>query len=169
MAKKAIRPIRTEGNVAYLRLTQGYEAAIDAADIGLVLGHNWSADVRKRSDGSVQVVYAVTRIDGRKVSLHRWLCQASGGIVDHKDCDGLNNRRENLRPATAQQNTHNARKPRHNTSGVKGVTWHANRWIAQIVVNGEYRHLGRFRTIDEAQRVYVEANAKLHGEFGRTT
>ena len=40
---KAIRQIRVDGNIAYVPLTRGYEAVIDAADVPLVEGWNWYA------------------------------------------------------------------------------------------------------------------------------
>ena len=44
-----IRQIRIQGDIAYVPLTKGYEAVIDAADVPLVQGNNWSATVRKRT------------------------------------------------------------------------------------------------------------------------
>ena len=166
-----IRPLRVEGEVAFVPLSQGYEAVIDAADVPLVEGRNWSADVHRRPDGTIRLVYAVARINYKKVSMHRLLCGLrKGAVVDHRDGDGLNNRRSsNLRPASHQQNIHNSQTPANNTSGAKGVTWYANRWVAQIQIGSKRIHLGRFRTVEEAHRAYADASARLHGEFGRTS
>jgi hypothetical protein len=169
MAVQEIRPIRVEGNVAYVTLTQGYVAVIDAADVPLVEGRNWCAKVKARS------VYA-KRIDWssgkpRTIYLHRFLMEAPDAMeVDHRDGNGLNNSRINLRVATPHQNTLNRRLSRRNTSGFKGVRWveHCQRWRATIGLNGKQYHLGVFPTPEEAYAAYCEANANLHRDFGRT-
>lgn len=169
------RPIRIEGEVAFVPLTQGYEAVIDAADIGLVNGVNWRAHVERRADGSIINVYAV-RWAGiqngkrRYVAMHRVIAETPDGMeTDHKDANGLNNRRHNLRSATTAQNQHNARMPTHNTSGIKGVCPDRRRgnWRAQIVLSGRQIFLGSFSNIEDAAAAYAKASAKLHGEFGR--
>lgn len=167
MASKEIRPIRVEGNLAYVPLTRGYEAVIDAADAYLVAGVNWNAFVTKHT------VYA-RRTSGRparrEVLLHRVIMgDPEGVLVDHADCNGLNNRRANLRQATPSQNAHNMRLPKDNKSGFKGVSWHrpSKRWMAEISANRRKHYLGIFRTREEAHDAYMAASAKLHGDFGR--
>jgi hypothetical protein len=163
-----IRPIRIEGNIAYVPLTRGYEAIIDAADVPLVAGHNWCALVRPHT------VYAgrgdCTGPTFRTVQMHRVLMGEPDGLdVDHEDGNGLNNTRDNLRPATRPQNQHNARTRSDNTSGYKGVYW-SNRegvWKAQIRINGRRKYLGRHDTPEDAYASYCEASKKYHGEFGR--
>ena len=61
MAARKIRPIRVEGNVAYITLTKGYVAIIDALDVPIVSGFNWCARVDFKSDGGVRCVYAFRR------------------------------------------------------------------------------------------------------------
>jgi hypothetical protein len=162
---KDIRPIRTEGNTAYISLTRGYEAVIDAADVHLVHDYNWCAVI----DGNN--VYAVrTDSKGRTVRLHRTIMGYPVGFnVDHEDGDGLNNRRANLRKATHGQNMHNQRIARDNTSGFKGVSYHKARgkFQALIGIDGKRKYLGIFDTPEEAYAAYCHASAKYHGEFGR--
>lgn len=170
------RPIRIEGDVAYIPLTKGYEAVIDATDVGLVVGV-WHACEARRSDGSVRSVYAQREIvldSGAATSfqLHRLLVAASSDSkVDHIDGDGLNNRRSNLRIATPIQNAQNRRTGIDNTSGVKGVSFDAGRgkWRAHIQSSGRTYRLGRFDRIEDAAAAYAEASARLHGEFGRVS
>lgn len=170
---KSLRQIRVEGDVAFVPLTQGYEAIIDAADVSLVEGFNWCAIVVRRSDGSILNVYASrsTRSERKTtVLMHRVIAETPDGLdTDHKDGDGLNNRRSNLRNATKSQNHHNTRTPIHNSSGVKGVRWNKRdrRWVARIVLCGKHIHLGSFAKMDDAVSAYAEASHKLHGEFGR--
>lgn len=167
------REIRVDGNLAYVPLTQGYEAIIDAEDVALVSGKLWSAKVVRRRDGSVRTVYARAFVPGergqRSLYMHTEILGVEGAMCDHRDCDGLNNRRENLRPATPRENMQNARMRRDNTSGVKGVCWHKARakWRAKIKVDGKTVSLGYFHSKDDAGAAYIAASLRFHGDFAR--
>jgi hypothetical protein len=89
--------------------------------------------------------------------------------IDHKDGDGLNNRRDNLRVATRTQNMQNKRINRSSVTKLKGVDYHAksNAWRARITVNGKVIHLGFFATPDLAFAAYREAAETHFGEFAR--
>ena len=169
MPKIDIRPIRVEGNVAYVPLTKGYEAVIDADDAYLVEGTSWFARVKNRA------IYAQTNAKGsdgpRMPWMHRLIMAAPDGAeVDHIDGDGLNNRRANLRLATPMQNRQNRRPHIDNTSGFKGVSFckQTGKWRASICANRKLTNLGRFSTPEEAYAVYCEASERLHGDCGRT-
>ncbi len=165
--RKPIRQIRIEGNLAYVPLTKGYEAVIDADDVDLVGKYNWCAILDGRS------VYAFRRGPSPErltIRMHRFLMGDPDGLdIDHQDGDGLNNRRGNLRYATKSQNSQNQRLSKSSTSGLKGVCWHKARckWRAAIRVNSKRTYLGHHDTIEAAYAAYVEASARLHGEFGR--
>jgi hypothetical protein len=170
MTKKTFRPIRVEGAVAFVAMTRGFEAQIDAADVHLVEGRHWVADV------DAHTVYAVTkyrRNDGeyRTVPMHRLLCGWSQGLeVDHIDGNGLNNRRGNLRLVTSSENKWNQKIRVDNKSGVKGVCWisSAGKWRAQIARGGKKISLGHFESIEDAAAAYAKASVELHGQYGRT-
>lgn len=91
------------------------------------------------------------------------------GEVDHINGSPDDNRWENLREATHQQNGRNVKTPKDNTSGVKGVYWARERqkWAAQITVNRKTIHLGRFKTIEEAKAARENRERELFGEFAR--
>ena len=172
---KVPRPIRIEGDVAYVPLTKGYEAVIDASDAPLAAGTPWTSLEIRRKDGSLRAVYARRTIyqpdrPPQTEYLHRVISGADGHeFVDHRDRDGLNCRRANLRPATNAENVQNCARPAHNTSGVKGVSWDRalEKWQARIQVRGEKRYLGHFRCITAAALAYAKASRALHGDFGR--
>lgn len=89
--------------------------------------------------------------------------------IDHRNGNGLDNRKVNLRPCTHSQNLQNQRKRKDNTSGYKGVAWHpgARKWYAYIQVEKKRLHLGLFANPVEAAQAY-DAAARLHfGEFAR--
>jgi hypothetical protein len=89
--------------------------------------------------------------------------------MDHVDCNTANDAFSNLREATREQNTTNRRVYKNNTSGCKGVVkdhrW--GKWQGYINVKRKRIHLGTYHSIEEARKVYAEASAKFHGEFGR--
>lgn len=166
------REILIDGDVAYVPLTRGYEAVIDATDVYLVAGRNWSAATTPRR----KAVYAV-RVevqDGREkmLLLHRVIAgTADNQHTDHKDGDGLNNRRSNLRTCTQAENNRNTGIRKDNTSGFKGVFFNkrTQKWRAEIMANGQRIGLGQFATADLAHMAYQTAAADLHGDFVRAT
>ena len=115
--------------------------------------------------------YCVTTIEGTKYRNHRVIFLMHNGYLpaclDHIDTNRLNNRIENLRPATTAQNQYNAGIRKDNTSGVKGVTWHAqsSKWQSQVRYKGENNYLGLYRTVTEATTAVHKAREQLHGEF----
>lgn len=153
-----------------LQLTKGYVAIVDDEDYERVGGRVWKALVNKES----RTVYAVhwESAMGRTVAvlLHRFLMGAPIGVeVDHRDGNGLNCRRYNLRLATDAQNKHNRGIGSANTSGYKGVSRRSDcdKWRAQIMVNRKYIHLGNFDTPQAAAEAYAVAALKYHGEFAK--
>lgn len=168
---RRIRPIRIEGNVAFVPLTQGHEAIIDATDVHLVNGFNWLASKEGRT------FYARRTQGGGNfpsltIRLHRAILGASDGQeVDHINGNGLDNRRSNLRIVTHAENMLNARPRADNTSGFKGVSFHraTGKWQSGIRINGKRRGLGLFATPEDAHAAYCAASEALHGQFGRVS
>lgn len=163
-----IRPLLIEGDVARVPLSQGLFALIDSADADLVGKYNWC--VRQGKWGPYAM--RAKKIGGIKhyIYLHRFIMRPADGLmVDHKNRDGLDNRRCNLRICTASQNNGNKTIQKNNTSGFKGVTWSkANRrWVAQIVVNKKNIYLGSSANAEIAAELYRKAAAEFHGEFAR--
>ncbi len=87
--------------------------------------------------------------------------------TDHINGDKLDNRRENLRPATSQQNNLNRGKSIRNKSGFKGVSWSrtSRKWLACVYINGKQTYLGLYQDKRAAHSVYWKAAQELHGEF----
>lgn len=117
--------------------------------------------------------YIVIGIGGKLYYAHQlaWLYQTGEWLprVDHRDCDGSNNRWINLRPATAQQNALNSRRAVSNTSGFKGVSWHkgAGKWSAYIILDGKKRHLGLHQRAEDAHAAYLAAATAVQPQFVR--
>lgn len=139
---------------------------VDDCDAGILFEHAW----RKNSDG--YIIRTCPRDGGpRKISLlHREIISAKQGeSVDHINGVTWDNRRQNLRICTHQENVRNQRTNSKNTSGYKGVFWHAKagKWCVHIRKNGKGKHVGLFEKAHDAARAYNVAAQVEYGEFAR--
>lgn len=105
------------------------------------------------------------------MQMHRHILGLGGGhsqIPDHRDRDGLNNTRENLRLADHSLNRANGRASRNGK--FKGVFLRKKdgRYRAIIQIAGVRRHLGCFDTPEAAARAYDAAAEAGFGEFALT-
>jgi len=151
-------------NVREIPLTQGLVALVDAEDIDRVVQHTWCASFQHGK------WYALGTVNGKLVYLHRFILRLGPGDpeVDHINDNGLDCRKENMRPATRSENSMNKRKWAGNySSKYKGVTWDKarRRWIAQIGIYGKHKFLGRFVNEEDAARAYDRAAIEAYGEF----
>lgn len=75
-------------------------------------------------------------------------------LIDHIYRDPTNNNINNLRDANKKINAINTGIPINNTSGCKGVSWNkaCNKWSAQIKIDGKKKHLGTFKTFEDARK-----------------
>lgn len=129
-------------------LTRGHIALIDDGDFDMVIKFKWMA-----AECTSTHVYAIRHIKKKgiqtRVYLHRWLLDAKKGeLVDHKNRNTLDCRRDNLRLVTPSQNTRN-RSP-FGKSKFMGVCLHPKgrkRWLARIVIEGQIIRLGGFLTV----------------------
>jgi hypothetical protein len=107
----------------------------------------------------------------RMLSMHREVMGfPKGMLVDHRNHDTLDNRKENLRIATHSQNTCNKQDKRKGCSSqFRGVSFDRKRkyWNVQVVREGKYVFFGRYKDEVEAAKAYDEAAKKYHGEFAR--
>jgi hypothetical protein len=107
----------------------------------------------------------------RVVSLHREIMNnPKGFIVDHLNNNSLDNRKDNLRPATRSQNRQNAPKRKKNASSqFLGVSFHKEekKYRARISIKGKRIHLGKFDNEIDAAKAYDAAARKYYGEHAR--
>jgi AP2 domain len=133
----------------------GRVALVDDADWPLMARHSWHVvEGVLANPGHTPYGPYARNPDG--VFMHTLITGAPR--TDHRDGNGLNNQRANLRPAT-----------RASTSGYKGVTYdrQTGRWKAQIKVDYRNIHLGRHPTAEDAALAYDAAARELHGVFAR--
>lgn len=160
-----LRPATRQGEQgAIVPLSRGLVAFVDKRDLSLVNGKKWYALKVKHTFYAAANPPMVNRVKGKTILMHGLILGCKG--VDHKDGNGLNNRRENLRPATKSQNAVNSKR-REATSPYRGVVWdrHRQKWAAYIRVNGKSRNLGRYETEIEAANAYRQEAVKVYGEF----
>lgn len=93
--------------------------------------------------------------------------QPPGIEIDHRDGNGLNNQRDNLRICTKGQNRMNCAIMRNNTTGVKGVYWEKqqSKYRARITIKRKTVHLGLFDSLRDAQLARIAASERIFGEF----
>lgn len=152
-----------------LPLSKGLVATIDDEDYEYLSKWKWSTWMSGRKP------YA-GRYEGRKLILmHRVINATPDGLLtDHIDGDSLNNRRSNLRDATAVQNVMNKAGKPGGSSRFKAVWFDrhqsgSKQWRTAIRLNGRLHYLGRFATEEEAAVAYAAAAHEHFGEFANTT
>lgn len=151
-------------------LTQGQFAQVDDEDFDRLNTKKWQAHRRFNSG----TYYAMSNIKvcknkWKSIKMHRVILGMTDStiLVDHKDFNGLNNQKSNLRIATRSQNAAN-RKPKPNcTSKFLGVSFHKARykWRASIQKDKKITSLGYFVSEIDAAKAYNEAAILIHGEF----
>jgi len=146
----------------------GRVALVDDEDYQLVSQYKWHILEEKRP-GRLHGPYAVSSIkradgSGTTIRMHCLILGATN--IDHRDGNGLNNQRSNLRIATDTQNKANGYS-RSGTSKFKGVYRSKYRWIATIRINGKTYYIGSFTVEEDAACAYDTAARKAWGEFAR--
>lgn len=148
----------------YISLTKGKKAIVDNDDFVRINKLKWCF-----TNG-----YASKKFRGNKnLFMHTLITDCpKNRKVDHKNGDGLDNRKVNLRICTQAQNIANQKLSRKNTSGYKGVSFfkygkRIRRWVAKVTVNYKQKHLGYFSSEKEAAVAYNKGARKFFGEFAK--
>jgi len=159
--KNDYRPC-SDGVTVKVTSTNGFTFIIDKDDVPLVKTKKWHVVTNQ--------IGLQTVIASDKTYLHHMLIGNHKGMeVDHIDGNRMNNRRDNLRVCTHQQNQCNQSLQRNNTSGVAGVSYHSARkkFIARIKASQHGIHLGYYLTLLEATQARNEAMRLMFGEYAR--
>lgn len=149
-------------------LTRGKVVIVDDGDYPELNKHKWYAHKGRYTfyAGRSKKNYRKKQI----ILMHREILNLKFGDgikSDHKDGNGLNNCRYNLRSCSVVQNDYNKRSYKNSSSIFKGVFWNKERkrWDVQIKFNGKRHHLGRFYNEIEAAKCYNIAAKQHFGEF----
>ena len=143
-------------------LAGGYYAKVSEEDFDSLKVYLW----RPFKQGNK--VYAITG-KSPQVFMHRFILNVTDPkiVVDHKDHDGLNNQRDNIRTCTQHQNGMNCRSTIGSKSKYLGVSWYKayGKWSAQIHFMYKKKFLGYYEIEEDAARAYDAAAKELFGEF----
>lgn len=130
---------------------------VDESDYHLVKNHNWSFCGKG---------YAACKIANKTALMHRLIMSAQPDkVIDHKNHDGLDNRRDNLRECTYTQNIVHSVKQCKTTSKYKGVCFRSRAKVRVWRCNVAAVELGSFKTEEEAAKAYDKKVKELYGEF----
>lgn len=151
-------------------LTKGYVAIVDDDDYEMLSALKWRVFVSPRSTSPYAVRSHHLGCVGDSPFMHRQIMGLRIGDkqqVDHINGDGLDNRRSNLRLASARQNMSNRRKLTVGLSAYKGVNPRGpvGPYRARIRVNGRLIHIGQYAVETDAARAYDCAATHYFGEF----
>lgn len=150
-------------------LTRGMVALVSECDYPLVSKHKWAFQAKNaqiEDTGYASRFVPLGNGKRLKVYLHREIVQPPPGkIAEHKNGDGLDCRRSNLRLANHIQNRAN-RAYEPGLSGFIGVSRSGmSRWRAKMEVDQKTVHLGTYATKEEAAQAYDRAVIERHGVF----
>ncbi len=154
-----------------IKLTKGKIALVDDEDYEYINQWRWKLSTSGYAIRTVCVKNDLGINRFTSLIMHRVIMDAKKGeVIDHIDCDRLNNTKNNLRFCSVGENCMNRLKGKKNTSGYKGVSWHKRdkRWIASIKINGVAVHLGSYNNVIEAVNAYDKSAKKYFGEFAKT-
>lgn len=149
-------------------LTQGQHAVVDDGDFKRLNAHRWYALAWTNGSGKFYAVRSTPRPDGgsRRLFMHREILDIDADLrVDHINGDSLDNRRQNLRPCTTQQNNFNRR--RRKTGSYHGVEFNNGRWLAVIHEGKRRVVLGSHHTPKAAAQAYDAEAIRRRGQFAQ--
>ncbi|WP_454863317.1 HNH endonuclease [Pseudomonas hormoni] len=119
------------------------------------------------SDGYIQAVIRKKFFYGHRLAWMLFYGSPPEGRIDHINGNRSDNRISNLRIASAGQNVHNTRLRKDNSSGVKGVSWHAvyRKWVARLSNNRVLVYEEYFDSLEEATNAIRVERLKHHNHF----
>ena len=155
-------------------LTQGKFALVDDEDYDYLMQWKWNTEKARKGRRyyAKRAEYDKETQTQKTIRLHRVIMNVIDPNIhiDHKDHDGLNCQKNNMRIATNEQNTRNRRANKNSTSKYKGVSrsvWPSgtHKWKAKITINGKQINIGFFDEEIEAAKAYDKMAIELHGDF----
>lgn len=151
-------------NLIEVNLTNTDEKVlVDYDDFEKVKDFKWHKD----NNGYAASYLYMGKGERKFINMHRLILNnpETGLRVDHINLDKLDNRKSNLRVATASENAWNTGIRSTNTTGYKGVQPKGKKWMAVICVDGVRHSLGTYETKEDAAKAYNVMAVKYFGEF----
>lgn len=129
------------------KILGNYGVIIDKEDLEKVMQYRWY--IAKNDNG----YYAKTNIkEGQKFKstyMHRLLKDCpKNRVIDHRNGNGLDNRKCNLKICTQKENTNNQKLSSNNTSGYRNICWNRinKTWDVQI----KHKRIGQYNELKDA-------------------
>ena len=149
-----------------IQLTQEKVALVDDDDFEWLNQWKWYAGKTRNTYYAIRNSPIDENGKQIKIYMHREIMNTPKEVLtDHKDRDGLNNQKHNIRLCTYSQN--GANRKSYGVSKYLGVCWdkQSNKWIVRIETDNKSTYLGCFKIEKDAAMAYNEAAKKQHGEF----
>lgn len=134
-----------------------YFALVDDDDYLFLSTYSWALHSSKKR----VVKYAITRINGKTILMHKMILTLKDKIIDHKDRNGLNNQRSNLRYVTHSINMQNSKTRSNNSSGFTGVDYRADKKKFRGRIGLSF--IGYFNSPIEAAKAYNQKAVEIYG------
>ena len=153
-----------------IKLTKGQVALVDDEDYEKLSQWKWYAQYRKGT-GCYYAIRSDYSGDSQKsVYMHRYILGLEAGekkVINHKNHNTLDNRKENIEICSHKENIRFSRKKKSSTKGYKGIyrVNSSRKWTAQISVDGERIYLGVFSNEKDAALAYDWGAKKYFGKF----
>lgn len=149
-----------------IKLTKGFVALVDDDDYEYLNQFKWCIKTWEKS--RTQYAARYKKIDGKYkvIPMHRMIMNTPIGMeVDHRDGNGLNNQKCNLRNCTHSDNMRNRKSSRTGTSKYLGVSFAKIRGYEYITAHCGKINLGYFKTEELAAKAYKDYAELIYGEF----
>jgi hypothetical protein len=159
-------------NMVFIELTQGRVAIIDKKDEAEVRKYKWYYEKPSKPG---YTGYAASKSGKHKIYLHRLILARKLGrelngrkeISEHKNNNGLDCRRVNLRPGTHSLNGANRMPRADNPLGISGISLDKRngRYIAYYFIKSKKKHLGSYKRLEDAVMARKAKEIELYGEY----
>jgi len=155
-----------------IQLTRGKVALVDDEDFELLSQNKWYAQKYSKTD-TWYAARRIWKVDGNKdktILMHIQIMGTKPGFeIDHKDTNGLNNQKPNLRYCTSSQNQMNTKKRKGCTSKYKGIYWdnQMKSWRVRVKKDGKIMYQKLFKDEISAAIAYNNAAIIHFGDFAR--
>jgi hypothetical protein len=149
-------------NIAHLNIGRNHIAIVDLDMLSKLTPYKWHFHKAKKGRTAG---YVYTRIDGKEVKMHQFILGKKEKLeIDHKNGNGLDNRKRNLRHCSHGVNVQNSKG--RGSSRFKGVSKHHenNKWQVRITYKKQLYFLGVFDDQYDAAREYDKKAKELYGE-----
>lgn len=148
-----------------IELINGKYTLVDDEDYRSLCGYKWRYFANKSGN-----VYVYTSLNNRTIYMHREIMKTPPNMqVDHRNHNGFDNRKSNLRNCTGGQNNANSIKKPNTSSRWRGICFikTTKKWMAKIQSNKKVTYIGIFEKEKDAAMAWDKYARKLHGEFAR--